>query len=48
MRLPQGVHVKSVELLTAGDSVPFHVADQALRFTVPRVGDYEVAAITVA
>jgi len=48
MRLPQGVHVKSVELLTAGGSVPFHVADQALRFTVPRFGDYEVAAITVA
>ncbi|HEY6448307.1 MAG TPA: alpha-amylase family protein [Acidobacteriaceae bacterium] len=48
MRLPTGVRVRKVELLRAGNTVPFRVEDQTLRFTVPGVGDYEVAAITVA
>jgi hypothetical protein len=48
MRLPAGVRVRSVELLRAGSSVPFHVADdQTLHCTIPAVQDYEVAAITV-
>ncbi len=42
-----GVRVKSVELLCAEQSVQFRIEDQVLRFTIPRVGDYEVAAITV-
>jgi hypothetical protein len=47
MKLPSGVKVKSVELLHAEQSVPFHSQDGTLRFTIPRVEDYEVAAITV-
>ena len=45
--LPAGVKVKSVELLSAGSSVPFRMEGETLRFTIPRVDDYEVAAITV-
>ena len=48
MKLPQGVHAKSVELLRAGTRPAFSQENQVLRFTVPRVEDYEVAAITVA
>src|SRR6516164_4455891 len=47
MRLSAGVTVKSVELLRADTSVPFRLKDEMLRFTIPRVEDYEVAAITV-
>ena len=47
MKLPLGVKVKSVELLRAGQSVAFGLEDQVLRFTIPRLEDYEVAAITV-
>ena len=47
MKLPSGVNVKSVKLLRAEQSVPFQVQDAALRFTIPRVDDYEVAAITL-
>ncbi|HET9098772.1 MAG TPA: hypothetical protein VFN62_00145, partial [Acidobacteriaceae bacterium] len=48
MQLPHGVGVKSVELLRAGRTVPFHLEGEALQFTIPSVADYEVAAITVA
>jgi hypothetical protein len=48
MMLPPGIRVKSVDLLKAEHSVPFHADEQVLRFTIPSVGDYEVAAITVA
>jgi hypothetical protein len=47
MKLPAGVKVKSVELLQAGHSVPFGLESE-LHFTIPRVEDYEVAAISVA
>lgn len=47
MALPSGVKVKAVELLRAERSVPFHLEGETLRFTVPGVEDYEVAAITV-
>jgi hypothetical protein len=47
MKLPPGVKVKSVELLQRELSVPFHTEDQTLRFTIPHVEDYEVAAISV-
>jgi hypothetical protein len=48
LRLPPGVKVRSVELLCAEKTEPFHVKDQLLRFTIPSVGDYEVAAVTVS
>ena len=48
MALPGGVKVKSVELLRAETSVEFQVEGEVLRFTIPRVEDYEVAAISVA
>jgi hypothetical protein len=47
IKLPAGVRVKSVELLQAGHSVPFNLESE-LHFTIPRVEDYEVAAISVA
>jgi hypothetical protein len=47
LKLPSGVRVKSVELLCAEQSVPFRLDGQTLRFKIPRVGDYEVAAVTV-
>jgi len=46
MKLPEGVRVKAVELLRAEQSVPFHLDGSTLRFTIPRVNDYEVAAIS--
>jgi hypothetical protein len=47
MKLPPAVRVKSVELLRAGQSVPFDLKNQMLQLTIPRVDDYEIAAITV-
>ncbi len=47
MKLPPSVGVKSIELLQAGKSVAFGLERQVLQFTIPRVEDYEVAAITV-
>jgi hypothetical protein len=48
MQLAPGVQVKSVELLRAERSIPFALEGQRLQFTIPRVEDYEVAAITEA
>jgi len=48
LKLPQNVRVKSVELLQAGKNLPFSLDNQMLQFTIPSVGYYEVAAITVA
>ena len=48
MKLPSGVRVKSVDLLQAGRSVAFNLEGRVLHFTVPRIEDYEVAAITIA
>jgi len=47
LKLPPGLRVKSVELLSAEQSVPFRMEDRVLRFTIPRVGDYEVAAVSL-
>lgn len=47
MKLPPGVKVKSVELLQTELTMPFRVEGQTLRFTIPHVEDYEVAAISV-
>ncbi|MGB6691883.1 MAG: alpha-amylase family protein [Terracidiphilus sp.] len=48
MKLPAGARVKSVELLRQERNIPFELREQILRFTVPSVDDYEIAAITVA
>ena len=48
MKLPGGAGVKSVELLKSGTVVPHRLEEQVLRFTVPDLADYEVAAITLA
>jgi hypothetical protein len=47
MRLPGGAKVKAVELLRAGTRVPFRLESEVLTFNVPRVEDYEVAAVTI-
>lgn len=45
MELPHGVRVSSVELLKSGQRVAHSMEGRVLVFTVPRVEDYEVAAI---
>lgn len=47
MKLPTGVKVKSVELLKAEQNIQFAQYDQIVRFVVPRIEDYEVAAVIV-
>jgi hypothetical protein len=47
LKLPQGLRAKAVELLCAGQGLPFSTENEMLRFVVPRVEDYEVAAISV-
>jgi hypothetical protein len=47
MKLPTSVAVKSVELLRDSRTIPFIQKGETLQFTIPHVGDYEVAAITV-
>jgi Hypothetical glycosyl hydrolase 6/Beta-galactosidase trimerisation domain len=47
MKVPGGVKVKAVELLRAENGVPFRLEGDLLQFTIPRIEDYEVAAITV-
>jgi hypothetical protein len=45
MKLPAGTRVTRVELLRAETNVAFRVTGGAVEFTVPKVLDYEVAAI---
>jgi hypothetical protein len=45
MTLPAGRRVTRVELLRAESDIPFRVAAGTIEFTIPRVLDYEVAAI---
>jgi hypothetical protein len=45
MQLPDGRKVSRVELLKAGTDIPFRVADGTISFTIPKVIDYEVAAM---
>jgi hypothetical protein len=47
MTLPSGVQVKAVDLLSANKSIPFRLEGPKLRFRVPRVDDYEIAAVSV-
>ncbi len=48
MKLPSGVRAKNVELLRSRQRPPFTFRNQVLQFTVPSLGEYEVAAISVA
>lgn len=48
MNLPSSVRVKIVDLLRAEMSIPFELHGRELRFTIPSLDDYEVAAITLA
>ena len=48
MKLPPGRHVTRVELLRSEKTVPFRVTGGELEFTIPRVVDYEVAAISTS
>ena len=45
MALPAGRRVTRVELLRAGTDIPFRVATGTIEFIIPKVLDYEVAAI---
>ena len=47
MTLPNGVNVKAVDLLRSDKTIPFRCEGSVLHFTVPRVDDYEIAAVTV-
>jgi hypothetical protein len=48
MKLPAGHRVSRVQLLRAGSDVPFKELAGRIEFTIPRVVDYEVAALTAA
>jgi len=48
LKLPSGVKAKSVELLRSEQLVPSRLQGDTLHFTIPRVDDYEIAAITIA
>jgi len=45
LRLPAGRQVTRVELLRAGNDIPFQAGASAIEFTIPQVLDYEVAAM---
>ena len=45
MQIPTGRQVTRIELLRAGNDIPFRVAGGAIEFTIPQVLDYEVAAL---
>lgn len=47
INLPSSVRVKAVDLLRAEKSTSFEMHGQELRFTIPSLDDYEVAAITI-
>jgi hypothetical protein len=47
MALPTGVKVNAVDLLRSERKISFRLEDSVLRFTIPRVDDYEIAAVTV-
>jgi len=45
MKLPAGRRVTRIELLRAEATIPFKVKDEIVEFTIPKVLDYEVAAL---
>jgi hypothetical protein len=46
MRLPAGHRVTRIELLRAETDIPFRTANGFIEFTIPKVVDYEVAALS--
>jgi hypothetical protein len=46
MRLPEGRHVRRIELLRAAKDIPFKAAGGVVEFTIPSIDDYEVAALS--
>jgi hypothetical protein len=48
MKLPAGKRVTGVELLRAEVAVPFRQSAGLLEFTIPKIADYEAAAISCA
>jgi hypothetical protein len=48
MQLPAGRRISRVQLLRAAADIPFQFTDGAATFTIPKVVDYEVAAIYAA
>ncbi|MGD0224814.1 MAG: beta-galactosidase trimerization domain-containing protein [Terriglobia bacterium] len=45
MQLPEGRNISRVELLRAATEIPFQLDDGAVTSTIPKVADYEVAAM---
>jgi hypothetical protein len=48
MKVPVERRVTGVELLRAEMQAPFRVSGDAIEFTIPKVIDYEVAAISTS
>lgn len=48
MPLPPSRRVTRLELLCAGTDIPFQVKDSTISFVIPKVVDYEVAALSIA
>jgi hypothetical protein len=48
MQLPPGHRVTRLELLCAGTAIPFQAKDDTISFVIPKVVDYEVAALSIA
>jgi hypothetical protein len=45
MKLPAGRRVTRIELLRVEATIPFKVKDEIVEFTIPKILDYEVAAL---
>ncbi len=48
LALPSPRDVRRVELLRAETDIPFQVTDGSVMFTIPRIVDYEIAAVSAA
>ncbi len=48
MKIPAGTMVRRVQLLRAEKNIDFRLEGVELRFTIPRVDDYEVAAVSLS
>jgi hypothetical protein len=47
-QLPRSVRIRNATLLRAGTRLSIQQRDDVVEFTIPRVDDYEVAALEVA
>jgi hypothetical protein len=46
MKLPSDLRVMRVQLLRAGTDVPFRTVEGRIEFTIPRIVDYEITALS--